>query len=108
MKLPVLSTPGRVSQRTVRQLVNFGTVSLARVLGNPSDVLLTLRCECGARGCSATVEATATEHESGGCYLFMVDCGHSAAVPGTVVHQNERFVTVLVDEPPVAAVALDA
>jgi hypothetical protein len=92
-----------VSERMLQRLVNFGTVSLARVLGNPPDELLTLRCECGARGCSARVEATATEHHDDGCCLFMVACGHEAGVPGRVTVSNERFVKVQVAGPPAAA-----
>jgi hypothetical protein len=95
-----LSTPGHSSQRTIQRLVNFGTVSLARVLGNPPDELLTLRCECGTRGCSATVEATATEHHDDGCRLFMVAREHAAAVPGKVVVSTQRFAIVQVADPP--------
>jgi len=98
--MPLLSTPGNSSRGTVQRLVNFGTVSLARVLGNPPDELLTLRCECGTRGCVATVEATATEHHDDGCRLFMVAREHAAAVPGKVVASNERFAIVQVADRP--------
>jgi len=98
--MPPLSTPGHISERTLQRLVNFGTVSLARALGNPPDELLLLRCECGARGCSATVEATAIEHQDDGCCLFMVAREHVAAVPGKVVASNERFAIVRVGDEP--------
>lgn len=97
------STPGDISECMLQRLVNFGTVSLARALGNPPDELLTLRCECGARGCSATLEATATEHHDDECCLFMVAHGHEVAVPGRVTVSSERFVKVRVAEPPAAA-----
>jgi hypothetical protein len=90
-----------VSERTVRRLVNFGTVSLARVSGRPPNELLTLRCECGARGCSATVEATAAEHLLDGCGVFMVAPGH-ARDAGTIVSESERFAKIEPDNARVA------
>jgi hypothetical protein len=103
IRVPLLSTPGHSSERAVQRLVNFGTVSLARVLGDPPEELLQLRCECGARGCAATVEATAAEHRDDACCLFMVAREHAAAVPGRVVASNERFAMVRVADQPSAS-----
>jgi hypothetical protein len=83
--------------RSRQRLVNFGVVSLGCVLGDSRDALLTLRCECGAPGCSATIEATINEYRDDRCNRFMVARGHEVALLETVLSANERFAIVVAD-----------
>lgn len=88
------STTATASERTLRRLVNFGIVAVARIQGVPPNQLLPLRCECGARGCQRIVEASAVEHRDDSCSIFMVAPDHRGSVSGRVVVANERFARI--------------
>ncbi len=59
----VVPSPGQVAQQGLRSAVNFGVVSVARVLGASPAERLELRCECGTAGCAAVVAISLREYQ---------------------------------------------
>lgn len=85
---------GSDAEQRLRRVVNLGVLAVARVLGTPAEERLRIHCECGARGCRETVEASLAEHRHDDCATVIVCVSHRNAVRGRVVAVNDRFLKV--------------
>lgn len=89
----------RTSLHLRRQLVNFGVVSVARVMQVSENEPLELRCECGGADCATRLVVRRREYEAqdGSSHLFVAHA--HADRNGQVVVKNARFAVV---HPPAA------
>jgi len=80
--------------RLRRQLVNFGVVSVARVMQAPESEQVELRCECGAADCAIRLTVRRSEYETQAASSRLLVAHVHVNGNGEVVFRNARYAVV--------------